>query len=82
MRVQTTLAVGKDIQFNLPDAAVKLLLKRLMLIVEALIGFGILGLPELAFIGRDAGVITVVGSNDLNLIKLQRSVGGRLLCLH
>ncbi len=43
-----------------------------MLVVEAFEGFGILGLPELGFVGRDAGVIAVVRADDLNLVELDR----------
>ena len=44
-----------------------------MLVVEAFVSVGILGLPDLAFVGRDAGVIAVVRADDLNLIELQWS---------
>src|SRR5258707_756471 len=49
---------------------------RLMLVVKTLVGVCILRLPDLALIRRNPGVITVVRANDLNLIQLQRSVGG------
>jgi hypothetical protein len=33
-----------------------------------------IGLPELAFIGRDTGMIAVVRADNLNLIQLQRAI--------
>ena len=47
-----------------------------MLVVEAFVGVGILRLPDLAFVGRDAGVIAVVRSNDLDLVEPDGRVVG------
>jgi hypothetical protein len=43
----------------------------LVLIIEAFEGFGVVGLPELALAGGDAGVVAVVGAYDLDMVELE-----------
>src|SRR5260370_17871901 len=74
MGVEPAFAISVDIKFDLTNPAIELLRKRLMLIVKTLVSVCILGLPDLAFVGRDTSVIAVVRPNDLNLINLKRSV--------
>ena len=74
--VKAAFGVGIDVEFDLADPAVELLRKRLVLVVETFVRVGILRLPELTLVGRNAGVIAVVGSDDLNLVELDRSVAG------
>ena len=74
MGVAATLGVGVDVEFNLADSAVELRWEWLVLVVEPLVGFGILCLPELAFVGRDTGVVAVVGADDLDLVELDGTV--------
>jgi hypothetical protein len=76
MGVEPAFAISVDIKFDLTNPAIELLRKRLMLIVKTLVSVCILGLPDLAFVGRDTSVIAVVRANDLNLIELQRCVSG------
>src|SRR5258707_15812912 len=76
MCVEPALAIGVDIKLNLAHTAIELLRKRLMLVVKTFVSVRILALPDLAFVGRDTGVIAVVRANDLNLIQLQCGVSG------
>jgi hypothetical protein len=76
MCVEPAFAISVDIKLNLTDTAIELLRKRLMLVVKTFVGVCILRLPDLAFVGRNSGVITVVRANDLNLIQFQCSVSG------
>jgi hypothetical protein len=75
MGVAAALGVGVDIELDLADAAIELLGERLVLVVEALVGVGILRLPELALAGRDASVVAVVGADDLDLVELHGGIG-------
>jgi hypothetical protein len=70
MRVAAALAIGKDVELDLADAAVELLRERLMLVVEALEVLSVVGLPELGLAGGDTGVVAVVRADDLNLVEL------------
>ncbi len=81
MRVTAPFAVGKDIQLDLPNAAVELRVSGSMLVVQALKSSSILALPKLAFAWRNAGMIAVVGPDHLNLIQLQRATAARRLAL-
>jgi len=74
MGVAATLGVGVDVEFDLADSAVELLWEWLVLVVEPLVCFGILCLPELAFVGRDTSVVAVVGADDLDLVELDGTV--------
>src|ERR1700761_1257178 len=74
MRVEPTLCIGVDIELDLAHAAVELLCEGLVLIVETFVSIGVLRLPELGFARCDAGVITVMGSDHLNLVDLQSGV--------
>src|SRR6266851_7555077 len=76
MCVEPALAIGVDIKLNLAHTAIELLRKRLMLVVKTFVSVCVLGLPDLAFGGRDTGVIAVMRTDDLNLIQLQCGVGG------
>ena len=67
MGVEAAFAVRVDVELNLANAAIELLRQRLMLVVQSFISVRILALPNLAFVGGDAGVIAVMGPYDLNL---------------
>jgi hypothetical protein len=69
--VAAAFGVGVNVQLDLADAAVELLGERLVLIIEAFEGFGVVGLPELALAGGDAGVVAVVGAYDLDMVELE-----------
>ncbi len=81
MGVETSLGVGVDVELNLANAAVELLGERLVFVIEAFEGLGVLGLPELALVGSDAGVIAVVSPDDLDLVELEVAVVGGGLSL-
>ena len=74
MSVAAAVGVGEDIEFELAHAALELLGQRWMRVIETCIFFGILLLQELAFAGRDAGVIAVVRADDLDLVHLDGAV--------
>src|ERR1700730_12886121 len=74
MRIEPTLRVSVNIKLNLTDTAIERLRQRLMLVVKALVSVRILRLPDLAFVRRNAGVIAVVRTDDLNLIEFQCAV--------
>jgi hypothetical protein len=71
MRVTATFAVSKNIELYLPDAGVELLRKRQMPVVQAVEQCRIPGLPQCLCARSKTGVITIVGSDDLNLIDAQ-----------
>ena len=62
MGVEASFAVRVNVELNLANAAVELLWQRLMLVVQSFISVRILALPDLAFVGRYAGVIAVMGA--------------------
>src|ERR1700744_6628395 len=74
MRVEPAFCIGIDIELDLSHAAIKLLCERLVLGVETFVRISVLRLPELGFARCDARVITVMGSDHLNLVDLQSSV--------
>jgi len=74
MCIEPAFAISINIKLNLANTAIELLRKRLMLIVKTFVSVCILGLPDLAFVGRDTSVIAVVRSDNLNLIQFQCAV--------
>src|ERR1039458_4260638 len=68
MRVETAFDVGIYIKLDLANAAIELLIERLMPIVQAVERARILLLPQPCCTGGKAGVITVVRPDDLDLV--------------
>ena len=81
MRIPSSLAVGKDVEFDLTHATVELLRERGMVVIEAFKGLGILLLPKDALTGSNAGVIAVVRSDHLDLVQLETPAAIRLLAI-
>ena len=77
VRVLAALAVSIDVELNLADAAVKLLGEGLMLIVESFERIRIFCQPDLHLVWRDAGMIAIVRTNDLNLIDVKLAIALR-----
>ena len=63
MRVAAALAVSKDIELDLANAAVKLLCEWFVFVVQALPGRKCPDPPKTAFAGRNAGVVAIVRPN-------------------
>src|SRR5665213_3903564 len=71
MRVETAFAVGIYIKLDLANAAIELLIERLMPIVEAVKCARALCLPQRYCAWCKAGVITVVGTDDLDFVNAE-----------
>ena len=74
MSIESAFAIRIHVELDLANAAIELLWKWLMLIVQSLVGIRILLLPELAFVGSNACVIAIVRPNNLYLVELQSIV--------
>jgi hypothetical protein len=69
MRIPAALAIGIDIQLNLPHAVVQLLLEGRVPVIEPLVNSGVFGLPKSLCAGLEACVIAVMCPDHLDLIE-------------
>lgn len=67
MRIAPAVRIGKHIQLQLPDAVVQLLCQWRMAIVQRRERSGIVLLQQRCFAGCEAGVVTVMASDVLQI---------------